>query len=142
MEPIYALFPINVGGIHYIAGEEITCGSGARASLLRLGQATVMKPGQSEPDEPDPDDETEDEDIDEDDDSSNQETESGESTPLSVLGLEDSISKKLQDNGIGSIEQLDEYLADGSHLQELTGIGAPTEAKILEAREKLNQPTE
>lgn len=140
MEPIYAIFPINVGGVFYKAGQEIKCGRGARQSLLRLGQATTR--GAVEADPADAEIDEIDEDDDDDDPPTGQETGTGESTPLSVLGIEESITKKLQDNGIGSIEQLDEYLAGGSQLQELTGIGAPTETKILEAREKLNPPTE
>jgi hypothetical protein len=123
MKPIYATGPINVGGCHYQAGEEITCGAGARVSLLRFRQATEVPPSATDDSPPDSDNESED-DI------------SGDDNSLAVLGLDDAIVKSLADNEIHDLDQLIDYIDNGGRLRDLKGIGAATEKRIQESIEQ------
>ena len=119
MSKLYAVCPINVGGMKYKPGQEIKCGDGARVSLLRCGQATTNEPAVSVPVE---------------EVVTGQETDD-EFTELSELGLDEQIIEKLQENNLRCVEQLFAYIDAGTKLSKLTGIGEATEAKINESIE-------
>ncbi len=108
MDKLYALCPINVGGTEYKPGEEIECGDGARASLLRCGQASTKEPTMSA-EEPTPTPESQD-----------------ELTALSELGLEEQVIEKLQENNMRSIEELFAYIDGGKKLRKLDCNGGWT----------------
>lgn len=122
MNPIYATDPINVGGRHYQSGEEIVCGPGARASLLRFRQATEVPPSAPDDSTTDSDDESED-DI------------SGDDNSLAVLGLGETLVKSLEVNEITDLDRLIDYIDKGSKLRDLKGIGAASEKIILDSIE-------